>query len=104
MGRALLNRICSDRSSRANRAADTTLRALQTMSAKEHTTERLMFADEYAVKTIELLPCKYRITCRARNCKHNATIFIGKEAAHREELARLAYLAGARDIDQFDVA
>ena len=34
------------------------------MTAKEHTADHLTFADEYSVKTIELLPCRYYIVCR----------------------------------------
>jgi hypothetical protein len=44
------------------------------MTAKQHTTARLLSIDEYPVKTIELLACRYRITCRARNCKRAATV------------------------------
>jgi hypothetical protein len=61
------------------------------MSAKEHIAYRLMFADDYTVKMIELPPCQYHIVCRALNCKHHATV-----------IAR-SYDSGGRPLKQYEL-
>jgi hypothetical protein len=61
------------------------------VSQKEHTAKRLMFADEYAVKTIELLPCRYHIACRAKDCRRKATV-----------IAR-SYDTGGRPLRQYEL-
>ena len=63
----------------------------QCVSAKGHTTEHLMFADEHTVKTIDLLPCRYHILCRAKDCKRAATT-----------IAR-SYDSGGRAIRQYEL-
>jgi hypothetical protein len=60
-------------------------------SAKEPTAARLPSIDEYPVKTIELLPCRYRKECRAQNCKRTATI-----------IAR-SFDSGGRPIRQYEL-
>jgi hypothetical protein len=61
------------------------------MSAKERTADRQMFAAEYAVKTIELLPCGYHKGCRVNNCKRRAIV-----------IAR-SYDSGGRPLKQYEL-